>query len=174
MASKRLSRSWQAKDDIECGQCGMGFEFRRQRLQRNHEEGALGRVGNPVQQGIVRIQWIAGKIHLRDKSWIARVGDHEMYMWWPRPSSGRRIGSRLDCAEVIGAVGIGNIMAVALKVRIKESIAPIPRVVVTSKAVRLPNLDSCLLNQLAGTIEYPPDNMQQPPPCPAGFSLNVG
>ena len=97
-----------------------------------------------------------------------------MYMRWPRPSGGRRIGSRLDCAEVIGAVGIGNIMAVALKVRIERSIAPIPRVVVTPKAVGLPNLDSCILDQLDVTIEHQSDNIKQPPPCPAGFSLNVG
>ena len=169
MASKSLSRSWRAKDDIECGQGGIGFEFGRRRLQRNHEEGALGRIGNSVQQGIVRIQWIAGNIHLRDKSRVARVRDHEMYMRWPRPSGGRRIGSWLDCAEVIGAVGISNIMAVALKIRIEQSIAPILRVVVTSKAVGLPNLDSCILDQFAGTIEHPSDNMKQPTPCPAGF-----
>ena len=61
---------------------------------------------------------------------------------------------------MIGAVGIGYVMAIALKIGIERNVAPISRVVVAPETVGLPNLDSRILDQFAGAIEYPSDDME--------------
>ena len=143
-------------------------------MQGDDQPGAHSGVGDSVEQAIARIQRVAGKIHLRDKAPVTGAEDGEMNMRRPHPICRRRIGRRLDGAEAVSAVGIGDVMAIALKVRVERRIAPIPRMVVAAETVGLSNFDPGIRHRLAGEVEDAPGEVEKPPLRPAACALNGG